>query len=277
MVFSQMKKSLLIVLVPVLTLLLIFASSPPKLLAAPVSESSPIQLKLNQYYVAYTAPRAPYLDENNRLMVPLRSIADLTHSQAAYNPATKSVTLKRKNSLKEAAPSAALQVTLGSQQAVVNGKTISMDTKPVLLRGSVFVPLGMVAQAFNLGLEWDRQQHVVTLREDPAYLPSGIVMDELYFFGQHTSTTLQPTRSKIEIYSEKGSGLARLHITAQNHASSQTKSQPYLHVYVQDSNFRSLDLTANPNQTPGANLGFDTKNTILANSLRYVLVEPCKS
>lgn len=244
--------------------------------AAPLSESNPVLLKLNQYDVAYTAPRAPYLDANNRLMIPLRSIADLTSSRAAYHSSDQSVTLTRKNSLKEQSPYSTLKVTLGSKEAVVNGKTVPMDTEPVMLRGSVFVPLGIVAQAFELGLEWDPKQHVITLREDPTYLPSGIVMDELYFFGQHTSSSIQPIRSKVEVDQEKGSSLARFHITVQNQSSSTTDKPPYLHIYVQDSGFRWLDLTRNQNVEPGGTLVFDTENTILADSLSYVLVEPCQ-
>ncbi len=244
--------------------------------AAPVSESNSVLLKLNQYYVAYTAPRAPYLDANNRLMVPLRSIADLTSSRASYHSSDQSVTLTRKNSLKEKSPYSTLKVILGSKEAVINGKTISMDTEPVMLRGSVFVPLGVVAQAFELGLEWDPKQHVITLREDPAYMPSGIVMDELYFFGQHTSSSIQPIRSKVELYQEKGSSLARFHITVRNQSSSTTDKPPYLHIYVQDSGFRWLDLTRNKNVEPGGTLVFDTENTILADSLSYVLVEACQ-
>gem|GEM_PF-4167998 len=244
--------------------------------AAPVSESSSVLLKLNQYYVAYTAPRAPYVDAHNRFMIPLRSVADLTAARAAYNPSDKSVTLTRKNSLKEKSPYSTLKVTLGSKEAVVNGTTVSMDTEPVMLRGSVFVPLGVVAKAFGLGLEWDSKQHLTTLREDPAYLPSGIVMDELYFLGQHTSSSIQPIRSKVEVYQEKGSPLARFHITVQNQSSGKTKTPPYLHIYVQDSGFRWLDLTRDKNVAPGGTLTFDTENTILADSLSYVLVEPCQ-
>lgn len=244
--------------------------------AAPVSESNPVLLKLNQYYVAYTAPRAPYLDANNRLMIPLRSIADLTSSRTIYNPSDKSVTLTRKNSLKNKSPYSTLKVALGSKEAVVNGKSISMDTEPVMLRGSVFVPLTVVAKAFELGLEWDQNQHLITLREDPAYMPSGIVMDELYFFGQHTSSAIKPIRSQIELKQEAGSSLARFHITVQNQSSSTTDKPPYLHIYVQDSGFRWLDLTRNQNVEPGGTLMFDTENTILADSLSYVLVEPCQ-
>lgn len=47
-----------------------------KMSAQSIAPSSPF-LKINNYYVLFTAPKAPYIDQNNRYMVPLRSINDL--------------------------------------------------------------------------------------------------------------------------------------------------------------------------------------------------------
>ncbi|MGG1669549.1 hypothetical protein ACIFOE_02655 [Paenibacillus sp. NRS-1783] len=47
-----------------------------KLLAQSLAPSTPF-LKINNYYVLFTTPKAPYIDKNNRFMVPLRSINDL--------------------------------------------------------------------------------------------------------------------------------------------------------------------------------------------------------
>ncbi|MFC7560415.1 hypothetical protein ACFQY3_17880 [Paenibacillus farraposensis] len=47
-----------------------------KLSAESIAPSTTI-LKINNYYVLFTTPQAPYIDKNNRFMVPLRSINDL--------------------------------------------------------------------------------------------------------------------------------------------------------------------------------------------------------
>lgn len=38
--------------------------------AAP-KKSTPVILKMNNYYVAYTYPKEPYVDKQNRLILPL--------------------------------------------------------------------------------------------------------------------------------------------------------------------------------------------------------------
>lgn len=77
-----------------LCLLITTCSSIPVANAASTSSApvkSPLLLKINQFYVAYTAPHAPYVDNKNRLMVPLRSISDFLAADVNYDAKTKTL------------------------------------------------------------------------------------------------------------------------------------------------------------------------------------------
>ncbi|MEB3101470.1 hypothetical protein [Ferviditalea candida] len=58
-----------------LTALGLFTQVPIQEVAHASTNETPVLLKVNDFYVLYTTPKAPYIDSNNRLMIPLRSIS----------------------------------------------------------------------------------------------------------------------------------------------------------------------------------------------------------
>ena len=46
-------------------------------------------LKINQYYILYTSPDVPYIDKQNRFMIPLRAISELLGANVGYDASTK--------------------------------------------------------------------------------------------------------------------------------------------------------------------------------------------
>jgi len=139
-------------------MLLAIVTPPSSAQAAGRTVSSPVHLKINDYYVLYTSPAPPFIDENNRLMVPLRAVGDLLGASVSYDPKTKTAVV--------AFDQDTLQLAIGSTKARVNGQALEMDTVPVMVRQSMFIPAKVLMKAFRIAGEWDRTHRILTLKDD---------------------------------------------------------------------------------------------------------------
>ncbi|APQ59146.1 hypothetical protein PPOLYM_00210 [Paenibacillus polymyxa] len=135
----------------------VFCLSEPctgKMSAQSIAPSSPF-LKINSYYVLFTTPKTPYIDQNNRYMVPLRSINDLLGGQTTFNPTSNTATIKfgtHKVGFK-----------MNSTEIVTDSNTSVMDTVPVLYKNAMFVPLGVLTKNLDIHQEWDQQNKLYSL------------------------------------------------------------------------------------------------------------------
>lgn len=116
--------------------------------------SSPF-LKISNYYVLFTAPKAPYIDQNNRYMVPLRSINDLLGGQTTFNPTSNTATIKFGTHK--------VEFKMNSTEIVTDSSTSVMDTVPVLYKNAMFVPLGVLTKHLDIHQEWDQQNKLYSL------------------------------------------------------------------------------------------------------------------
>lgn len=104
---------------------------------------------------------APYVDKNNRTMMPLRAFATVLgvdESGIVWNEANQTVTLKK--------DSTTLVVTIGSKELLVNGKPVTMDTVATINSSRTFLPLRAVMNGFSLtddSIVWDEEAQTVTL------------------------------------------------------------------------------------------------------------------
>ncbi|AET60304.1 copper amine oxidase N-terminal domain-containing protein [Paenibacillus terrae] len=112
-------------------------------------------LKINNYYVLFTTPKAPYIDKNNRFMVPLRSINDLLGGHTTYDPTSKTATIQFGTHQ--------IKFKMDSTEIVTDSNTSVMDTVPVLYKNSMFVPLGILTTQLNIHQEWDQQNKLYSL------------------------------------------------------------------------------------------------------------------
>ncbi|MBP2000218.1 hypothetical protein J2Z69_001237 [Paenibacillus shirakamiensis] len=127
-----------------------------------ILHSTPV-LKVNDYVVAFTYPKPPYIDEHQRLMVPLRAVAEILGAKVSYDPARKSASLSRGQSN--------LNVTIGSSRAFFNEQEKGMDTVPVVSEGAVFVPLRWITESLQLKLNHHNLGVVTVI--DPQALKAG--------------------------------------------------------------------------------------------------------
>lgn len=119
-----------------------------------------VVLKMNDYFIIYTYPKGPYIDENNRLIIPLRSVSDLLGAGVAYDGPTRTATV--------ALDGHTVQITIGSYTAIVDGEPVEMDTMAVLENGSMLVPARILFDSFDFKVELNAHG-VVCIRDERLY------------------------------------------------------------------------------------------------------------
>ncbi len=126
-----------------------------------VKITSPPILKINQYYILFTYPTSPYVDQNNRLLVPLRSLSDLLGAKTSYNPATKQATIELNGHQ--------LILTLNSEIAIIDHQPKQMDTIPVQKESSLLVPLKIMIDELAVNCSYHTDTKIIEL-SDPTYM-----------------------------------------------------------------------------------------------------------
>jgi hypothetical protein len=99
---------------------------------------------------------APPILVNGRVLVPLRAIAEIFGADILWKPETKKVSISLR--------SISIQLTVGNQEAVLNGKQIRLDSPPVINNGRVMVPLRIISEAFQSEIEWNQEEKNVIIR-----------------------------------------------------------------------------------------------------------------
>lgn len=102
-----------------------------------------------------TFDSAPYIDENNRLMVPLRAIVEALGADVHWNPAASSITILKEDTT--------LFFKINELSVVVNGKTKKMDTSPVIRNDRTMIPVRYVGEYLGAAVHWDQEARSVTI------------------------------------------------------------------------------------------------------------------
>ena len=107
--------------------------------------------------VEYTMDVAPYI-KGDRTYMPVRYVANaigISDSNIFWDPVKKSVTLMKGDKV--------VQLTIGSNQLLVNGAAITMDVAPEIVSDRTMLPARWVAQAFGASVLWDEATREVTI------------------------------------------------------------------------------------------------------------------
>lgn len=100
---------------------------------------------------------APYIDSQNRTMVPLRAIGEALGVKVDWNEATRKVTLS-KNGHK-------VVFTIDKNMVLVNGLQRTMDTTPVIKNSRTMLPLRYVGEYLGAQVDWDEAKRIVTVNQ----------------------------------------------------------------------------------------------------------------
>ncbi|ASR45388.1 peptidylprolyl isomerase [Paenibacillus kribbensis] len=159
-----MKIRLLICLI----VLLSFADANLNWASAQAQGQTPIHLKVNEHYVLYTYPASPFVDNKNRLLIPLQAAKDILGGKVTYNAASKtaSVDLLGRN----------VTVTIGSPEISVNGEPVIMDTVPIMKSNAMFLPVSILLKDTDAKMEWNPKRELLSLKHD-SFTESPVLMN----------------------------------------------------------------------------------------------------
>ncbi|MTV49805.1 hypothetical protein GJ688_12565 [Heliobacillus mobilis] len=98
----------------------------------------------------------PFINEDSRTMVPIRFITEKLGSKVQWNQDTHTINIQYYNDQ--------IKLSIGSNRAYINGKTIEFDTRAVIKDDRTFVPLRFVAEAHNANVNWIPDRRTVTVQ-----------------------------------------------------------------------------------------------------------------
>ncbi|NUQ00711.1 MAG: PQQ-binding-like beta-propeller repeat protein [Armatimonadetes bacterium] len=81
------------------------------------------------------------------VLVPLRGIFEALQTEVKFEPATKVITANRAGT--------EIVLKLGSSQATVGGRPVTLSVPAQAIKGSTYVPLRFIAEALGAAVEWD--------------------------------------------------------------------------------------------------------------------------
>lgn len=118
----------------------------------------------------------PYIDENNRVLIPIRAVADNMDAQTYFSEQEKLVTIKRLNNADNTKYDA-VKLKIGEKTATVgkinagddtntltDTKEIHLDTKANTKENRTYVPIRFVSDALNAySVNWDGKTSTVKI------------------------------------------------------------------------------------------------------------------
>ena len=112
----------------------------------------------------------PFIDKNNRTLVPIRVISESLGCEVIWNSKNKKIQIRGLE--KE------IELTVGEKTASVNGKTITFDTTAEIHNNRTYVPLRFVSEALGAKVDWDPVTETVLIKFKEQEAKNIIKLDE---------------------------------------------------------------------------------------------------
>lgn len=106
-----------------------------------------------------TADAAPFIDANNRTMLPVRAFANavnVANSSIIWNDAEHSVVIFKGDRV--------IKVFVGQSSYTLNGTAVPMDTAAVIVNSRTFLPVRALGEALGVSVTWDDATKTVTIK-----------------------------------------------------------------------------------------------------------------
>ena len=111
-----------------------------------------------------TVPVPPYVDlKTGKTMVPFRFIAESLHCTVDYDSKTRTITMKRGWKV--------VKLVIDSNTATTDGFKMNVTPAPTVTKGSTFVPVRFVADAFGAQTTWNATTKQVSIFSPFGYRP----------------------------------------------------------------------------------------------------------
>jgi len=119
----------------------------------PDQNAGKIKIVVNGRAVSFDS--APYIDEHDRTMVPLRAIAEALGAEVGWNGQTRVVTIQREGKVS--------LFTIDSSTASFSGVRVLMDTCPVIRADRTMLPVRYVAESLGAKVGWNQDTLTVSI------------------------------------------------------------------------------------------------------------------
>lgn len=97
---------------------------------------------------------APFID-GNRVMVPVREIADALEADISWDDEKQAVTVVKGSNQ--------IAMIISDPQAIVNGENVDMEVPPVIVNGRTMAPARILAEGLQVPISWDDAAKIVNL------------------------------------------------------------------------------------------------------------------
>ena len=132
--------------------------------------SSNINVTINGVEVIFPDAK-PFIDAKaGRTMIPVRFIAEGLKSEVEWNAEDRVVCINKGDNN--------IQLTIGSNIAIVNNESIKLDTEAIIYEDRTYVPLRFVSEQLGAEVDWDGSTRTVIIKEEsmiitnPDFTPS---------------------------------------------------------------------------------------------------------
>jgi hypothetical protein len=95
------------------------------------------------------------VQSNNHVLVPLRGVFEQMGATVMWNPDTQTVTARKDDRR--------IRLRIGSRDATVDGRVVSMDVAPAVMGGSTMVPLRFISEALGATVDWRAYDETVLI------------------------------------------------------------------------------------------------------------------
>jgi len=123
---------------------------------APNGDATTITVTVNNKPVVFSDQGRPRMF-GGRVMVPLRGVVEQLGGNVLYDASSQVITGAHPGTSDQ------FRLRVGSTQALVDGKTVSLDTPPRVVAGTTYVPLRFVSEALGAQVSWDNPNHTVVI------------------------------------------------------------------------------------------------------------------
>lgn len=193
----MLKKTIVLLLVLVLTTLSVGVS-------AATAEAS-VQVNMNGQIVHFPDAQ-PYLNADQRTMVPVRFIAENLGAEVSWNGEKEIVTILLDTT--------EIVLEIGGSTALVNGVEVAFDTAAILKDRRTFVPLRFVSETLDCKVKWDETNKTAVVQTQ-AYIEGHLAMktgniedlNDLYlaeeFYARHIAGDKKPAYDSAGYMAER--------------------------------------------------------------------------
>lgn len=122
---------------------------------AKLPTTSSIKIFVNGRVIVFDEP--PYINKDERTMVPIRFVSESLGSKVNWNNKERSVTIEGNGKI--------IKLRIGQKSAFVNGKPINVDTKPEIKNGRTMVPLRFVSEVIGAKVNWNQDTRTIQINQ----------------------------------------------------------------------------------------------------------------